>query len=99
MVSPEGTALLTDFGISRMDALSAGYTTRSVGGSTRWQAFELLDIKNDGSPAPTHTKMTDVWAFGMTVYVGYSSNSKLNGSFADMSGTGTSDAQAPISQR
>jgi len=68
LVSPEGTALLTDFGISRMDALSAGYTTRSVGGSTRWQAFELLDIKNDGSPAPTHTKMTDVWAFGMTVY-------------------------------
>jgi len=49
LVSPEGTALLTDFGISRMDALSAGYTTRSVGGSTRWQAFELLDIKNDGS--------------------------------------------------
>ncbi len=85
MVSPEGTPLLTGFGISRMYALSAGYTTRSVGGSTRWQAFELFDIRNDGA----HTKMTDVWAFGMTVYVGYSNFIRLNGSSADMSVTGT----------
>ncbi|KLO07119.1 kinase-like protein [Schizopora paradoxa] len=68
LVSPDEEALLTDFGVSRMDALSAGFTTHSVKGSTRWQAVEFFEIFDDESPAPTHTKKTDVWAFGMTVY-------------------------------
>ncbi len=70
LVSSDNQALLTDFGVSRMDALSAGFTTHSVKGSTRWQAQEFFDIPDDESPAPTHTAMTDIWAFGMTVYVG-----------------------------
>jgi len=68
LVSSDRQALLTDFGISRMDALSAGYTTASIRGSVRWQAYEFFDLKNDGSLSPSHTFKTDVWAFGMTVY-------------------------------
>ncbi len=70
LVSADNEALLTDFGTSRMDALSAGFTSNSVKGSVRWQAQEFFDIPDDESPAPTHTAMTDIWAFGMTVYVG-----------------------------
>ena len=69
LLSPDGRALLTDFGVSRMDTLSAGYTTDSTRGSTRWQAYELFDIGEDGTKSPQHTVMTDIWAFGMTVYV------------------------------
>jgi len=66
LVSPVKQALLTDFGISRMDSLSTGYTSHSVRGSARWQAIEFFKL-GDGPP-PEHTKYTDVWAFGMTVY-------------------------------
>lgn len=68
-MAPDGQALLTDFGVSRMDALSAGFTTHTVKGSTRWQAKEFFDILEDDAPAPIHTVNTDIWAFGMTVYV------------------------------
>ncbi len=71
-MSSDKQALLTDFGISRMDTLSAGYTTLSVKGSTRWQAYEFFDIVDDDHPAPKHTVKTDIWAFGMTVYVSHS---------------------------
>lgn len=50
-----------------MDSLSTGYTSHSVRGTARWQAVEFFRL-TDGPP-PEHTKMTDVWAFGMTVYV------------------------------
>jgi len=68
LVSPDGHPLLTDFGISEMDTISAGYTTHSFRGSTRWQAIEFFDVSEDLSLIPQHTTMTDVWAFGMTVY-------------------------------
>jgi len=68
LVSLNGQPLITDFGISRMDAISAGYTTQSVRGSTRWQAIEFFDVPEDFSSTQQHTTMTDVWAFGMTVY-------------------------------
>ncbi|KLO09791.1 kinase-like protein [Schizopora paradoxa] len=66
LVSPDKQPLLTDFGISRMDSLSAGYTSHSVRGTARWQAVEFFRL-SDGPP-PVHTRQTDVWAFGMTVY-------------------------------
>lgn len=77
LISPDKRALLTDFGISRMESLTNGYTmTRGNKGTARWQAVEFLNINDlgDGSETslagslPTHTKQTDVWAFGMTVY-------------------------------
>ena len=47
-------------------------TSTDVRGSTRWMAIELwpsaLRAEDSGGK---HTKQTDVWAFGMVVYVGY----------------------------
>jgi len=68
LVSDGNQALLTDFGVSRMDALTAGYTTKSVKGNARWQAKEFFEIMDDDAPPPTHTVKTDIWAFGMTIY-------------------------------
>ncbi len=82
LVSSDNQALLTGFGVSRMEALSAGFTTHPVKGSIRWQAREFFDSPNGESPAPTHTAMTDIWAFGMTVYVGDDQNS-TNTCFTD----------------
>jgi len=78
LVSPEKQALLTDFGISRMESLSNGYGTKTLKGSARWQAKELFQIFEGTPPEqsilkqpvviPTHTIATDIWAFGMTIY-------------------------------
>ncbi len=95
LISPEKQALLTDFGVSRMDSLSAGYTTHSAKGSTRWQAYEFFDIFEDDSPAPQHTQKTDIWAFGMTVYVGDVWIS-IKACFADAVAVGTPDTQASV---
>ena len=43
----------------------ASDTTKGVG-SLRWMAPELFDL--EGSMA--HTKESDIWAYGMTIYVG-----------------------------
>ncbi len=72
LVSPKNQALLTDFGISQMSSLSTGYSTDTVKGSGRWQAFEFFKFREEDepvSPLPGHTIETDVWAFGMTAYV------------------------------
>ncbi|KAH8116148.1 kinase-like protein, partial [Phellopilus nigrolimitatus] len=63
--------LICDFGISRMLASSQtihGCTTLGGGvkGSARWMAIELL-FSPDGSD-PKHSKKSDIWAYGMTVY-------------------------------
>ncbi len=50
-----------------MENISAGYTTRSLGGTVRWQAVEYFELTENASPRLTDK--TDVWAFGMTVYV------------------------------
>ncbi len=63
LISPKRQALLTDFGISQMTGLTQGCTTDSLGGSVNWLAKELCTSQDK------HTKETDVWAFGMTVYV------------------------------
>lgn len=38
-------------------------------GSARWMAKELLMVDWDDVNYGKHTKATDVWAFGMVVYV------------------------------
>ncbi len=78
LVSPEKRALLTDFGVSRMETLSTGRTNRNgnVGGTIRWQAVEFFKIIDEGDSSQEYTLETDVWAFGMTVYVSGLPNTK-----------------------
>ncbi len=56
--------MLADFGISHIMTSSVTSTTTGVGGSVRWMAVELLAME-----AGKHTKQTDVWAYGMVIYV------------------------------
>ncbi|EJC97441.1 kinase-like protein [Fomitiporia mediterranea MF3/22] len=69
LINQFGTPLICDFGISRMlsaTASVAAITSGGLKGSIRWMAYELLDFESlDGGH---HTKESDVWAFGMTVY-------------------------------
>ncbi|KLO07120.1 kinase-like protein [Schizopora paradoxa] len=68
LVSLDGTPLLTDFGVSRLESSSTtGYNTETVRGSTRWLSFEFFEISDDDLPPPTHNEKTDVWSLGMTI--------------------------------
>lgn len=67
MISAKRSALICDFGCSRMFYPSrslANVTTTTKGTNLFW-APELLDIDQ----TVQQSKATDVWAFGMTVYV------------------------------
>lgn len=73
LVSSSGIPRICDFGISRMLAASQtiGATSTQTGGvrgSVRWMAPEL--ILPSESPV-IHSTQTDIWAFGMTVYVSF----------------------------
>lgn len=72
LVSPSGEALLTDFGISSIIestlTIELGSDSNAMRGSSRWLAEELLRF-SEGAEFSRHTKESDVWAFGMTVYV------------------------------
>ena len=65
-----GKPLITDFGCSRMLSYSQTImkttTTDRVRGSLRWMAYELV---SDEEEELKHTKASDVWAYGMTLYV------------------------------
>ncbi|KAG8951444.1 hypothetical protein FRC03_012542 [Tulasnella sp. 419] len=63
MVDDDGSARISDFGLSRISQnCPSGYTTSSaIQGSTRWMAPELL---NDGRRP---TEATDIYAFGLLV--------------------------------
>lgn len=70
-----GEPLLCDFGLTRFvtaslqpDSSASIFQTDSaaaMNGSVPWMAPEIFDV-NHGNK---HTLETDVWAFGMTVYV------------------------------
>lgn len=64
LVNNNGKACLSDFGLGRLLEVS-GFTTKQVGGTCRWMAYEL--IYDDGEQPAQHTRETDVWAFGMTI--------------------------------
>ncbi|KAL5526660.1 hypothetical protein ACEPAF_8384 [Sanghuangporus sanghuang] len=71
LISKYYQPLICDFGISRIldSSQSAFVSTTHDGhakGSMRWMAVELLDPCEDVEPK--HSKETDVWAFGMTLY-------------------------------
>lgn len=76
MVSNTGTPLICDFGISRLIAITTSlglYAHTESGtpkGTCRWMSPELL-LPPVGQSA-SHTKESDIWAFGMIVYVSYS---------------------------
>ena len=67
LVSRFGEPIICDFGISRIISASQSFGETSghrVKGSVRWMARELL-----ADPQSVHSKESDVWAFGMTIYV------------------------------
>ena len=68
LVTRSGVARICDFGISRMIAASQPFgetnTNTGIRGSVRWMSPELLF---DGQAE--HSMESDVWAFGMTIYV------------------------------
>ncbi|KAI5121783.1 hypothetical protein M0805_009594 [Coniferiporia weirii] len=69
LIGRSGQPLICDFGISRMITSSQTLSSAhdgSVRGSTRWMSVELFGIDSDVDPI--HTKASDIWAFGMTVY-------------------------------
>lgn len=68
VVSPEGRALICDFGSSRMILATRTLVNMTSGpkGTVNYLAPELVDFSN---PHIKHSKETDVWAFSMTLYV------------------------------
>ena len=75
LVDSFGIAKISDFGTSRLlvnDRTVAG--TKKMKGNVRWMAIELLteQASKPGSNYASHnfhTKESDVWAFGMVLYV------------------------------
>ncbi|KAL5525889.1 hypothetical protein ACEPAG_7227 [Sanghuangporus baumii] len=71
LISPSGDPLICDFGISRVltssenDFVSTTHDGRPRG-PARWMAIELHVPEN--GVEPRHSKESDVWAFGMTLY-------------------------------
>ena len=68
MIDVGGRALVCDFGCARMERYSialANITSTPKGTYTYW-APELVDATDNSSE---QSKETDVWAFGMAVYV------------------------------
>lgn len=60
-------ASISDFGLSRILEVT-GFTTKSVGGTCRWMAQELIAPADDEEEStPRVTTESDVWAFAMTV--------------------------------
>jgi serine/threonine protein kinase len=69
-VSYDGRPLLSDFGVSRVVKESVTVTgTTTMRGNLRYMAPELLSPQMTYSSHAFQTKESDVWAFGMVVYV------------------------------
>ena len=72
LIGPEGQALIADFGCSRLEIASQSWavqTASHLGGTANYWAPELLQISEDHSGDAKMRKQSDVWAFGMTIYV------------------------------
>lgn len=75
-MSEQNVPLLADFGVAGRIAGSIATTGKtSARGTTRWMAIELFTgvpgNSDDGDGLNIRTKESDVWAFGMTIYVCY----------------------------
>lgn len=70
-MSSAGEPMIGDFGLSHMMSatqtlVAATNHEGGVKGTVRWMAAELFDVE-EGEAG--HTKASDMWAYGMTVYV------------------------------
>ena len=70
MIPSDGRAALTDFGTAQL-LIKAGVVAgpRLSNGSVRWSAPELLALTDEAHAHEIYTKASDVWAFGMVIYV------------------------------
>ncbi|KAF9007506.1 kinase-like domain-containing protein [Cyathus striatus] len=74
LVTDEGRAVVTDFGLSKViEELTgpSGNTTTSIGGSSRWQAPELLfdeEAEENMTPTQGPSIASDIWSFGCVFY-------------------------------
>ena len=74
-MSNSGVPMLTDYGIScspnQFGAASKVDAIKGLEGTTPWLAYELLGIaeEKDCITQVSCTQASDVWAFGMIVYV------------------------------
>ena len=67
LISPQGRALLTDFGHSHLTSSSFSMTVDTPrGGTWNWLAPEIVISEEYPVTLPR-----DIWAFGMTVLVGF----------------------------
>ena len=69
-MSNEGQPLICDFGLARVvpESVSLSNSTSNMRGSIRWMAADFFSY-NDEERVSKHSKTTDVWSFGATVYV------------------------------
>ena len=66
-MNDEHKACIADFGLARILG-ETGFTTKSIGGTCRWMACELVELSEEEEECvPEVTMESDVWAFGMTV--------------------------------
>ncbi|KAG1737894.1 kinase-like domain-containing protein [Suillus paluster] len=67
LIDDSFSAVLTDFGLSRVLEAS-GFTTTSpqAPGTFRYMARELMDPSSHSTKAPLATKQSDIWSAGMT---------------------------------
>lgn len=69
IIRPDGTAMIGDFGCSRMEsatqsiAVAHSHSETKIGTECYW-APEVANLNG-----VLHSKASDVWSFGMTVYV------------------------------
>ncbi|KAF9441875.1 kinase-like protein [Macrolepiota fuliginosa MF-IS2] len=68
LISDQGRALITDFGISHISTATSRqeYTTSLIGASRRWAPPEAFDQDSEVPIRPT--KAQDVWSFGCLCY-------------------------------
>ena len=68
-----GLPMLSDFGHSRALNYTRSFlktsTHDTVKGSAHWIAYELLEFLENDDAEVVCTKASDIWAFGMVVYV------------------------------
>lgn len=69
LISDDGYALLSDFGLAGLVDEIAGQekNTTTTAGSLRWQAPELLCMEEEDLDG-TKTLASDIWAFACTVF-------------------------------
>ena len=71
MINDDGSAMICDFGSARIEAasFSVAAPTSTLKGTCNYWAPELLSHDPNADMLPSHSTKSDIWAFGMTIYV------------------------------